>query len=279
MTNINIASGIYVENLALESAGLKYIKLSGQGYVSVNPASGASLSSATTNSNLVGLHISNVIFAKPVVLTGANASTAFQDVMLKDVSFTGTSSLTATCLNNLSMTDVYSERPFSFTNVAWSYIESGQLQGTFTAVMDSTLDLPSAGSAGTILANGVFLSAGTSYTIGGTASYTVAPNGCRWGSGAVTIPLGVSLIAYNSFLRGTITNNGAISLRNSVMEGYVAGTGTLVELGYINKSVVSSGSGAPGSTPGKIGDIYVDTNAPALYVAKGIASSADWFAA
>jgi len=41
---------------------------------------------------------------------------------------------------------------------------------------------------------------------------------------------------------------------------------------------ISSGSGAPGSTPGKIGDIYVDTAAPALYAAKGTASSADWFA-
>jgi hypothetical protein len=39
---------------------------------------------------------------------------------------------------------------------------------------------------------------------------------------------------------------------------------------------VSSGSGAPGTTPTKIGDIYVDTSAPALYFSKGVASSADW---
>ena len=41
---------------------------------------------------------------------------------------------------------------------------------------------------------------------------------------------------------------------------------------------ISSGSGAPSSTPGKIGDLYIDTVAPALYAAKGAASSADWFA-
>jgi len=41
--------------------------------------------------------------------------------------------------------------------------------------------------------------------------------------------------------------------------------------------VASNGSGAPGSTPGYIGQFYVDTNAPALYCAKGTSSAADWF--
>lgn len=41
---------------------------------------------------------------------------------------------------------------------------------------------------------------------------------------------------------------------------------------------ISSGSGAPSSTPAKIGDIYIDTSTPAMYYAKGIASSADWIA-
>lgn len=39
---------------------------------------------------------------------------------------------------------------------------------------------------------------------------------------------------------------------------------------------ISSGSGAPGTTPGKIGDVYVDTAGPTMYVASGVASSADW---
>lgn len=41
-------------------------------------------------------------------------------------------------------------------------------------------------------------------------------------------------------------------------------------------SIISSGAGAPGTTPPRIGAIYVDTSAPALYVAKGASSSADW---
>ncbi len=41
--------------------------------------------------------------------------------------------------------------------------------------------------------------------------------------------------------------------------------------------VATNGSGAPGTTPSYIGQFYVDTNAPALYCAKGTASSGDWF--
>lgn len=44
-------------------------------------------------------------------------------------------------------------------------------------------------------------------------------------------------------------------------------------------SMVSSGAGAPGTTPAKIGNLYVDTTNDVLYVAKGTASSADWIAA
>lgn len=39
---------------------------------------------------------------------------------------------------------------------------------------------------------------------------------------------------------------------------------------------VSSGAGAPASTPSKVGDIYVDTTAKRRYTACGTSSSADW---
>lgn len=41
--------------------------------------------------------------------------------------------------------------------------------------------------------------------------------------------------------------------------------------------LISSGVVAPTSTPEHVGALYVDTAAPALYVGKGVASSADWF--
>ena len=43
--------------------------------------------------------------------------------------------------------------------------------------------------------------------------------------------------------------------------------------------VITSGDGAPSSTPGKIGDIYVDTTNHKLYFAEGSDSSADWILA
>lgn len=40
--------------------------------------------------------------------------------------------------------------------------------------------------------------------------------------------------------------------------------------------IISSGAGAPASTPSKVGDIYIDTTGDDAYIAVGTASSADW---
>ena len=226
---IKINNGIYAENLVLENVGLKYLKLQGDGYVSINPAAGNALQSTADNDNLVALHLKNIIFAKPVVVTGSNGAASFSDVVWEDISFTGTSSLTATCINSISMKNVYSEKNINYVNVNWSYIESSQLQGSFAITMDDTQNLPSWGKDGNLMANGVVQSGAVSYTIGGTATYTPGIYSSRWGSSnpAVTIPNGVTIYAYNSWLRPTQINNGAIHLRNSTMQGYIPGTGTL----------------------------------------------------
>jgi len=39
---------------------------------------------------------------------------------------------------------------------------------------------------------------------------------------------------------------------------------------------VSSGSGAPNTTPTSLGQMYIDTNAAKVYVSTGTASSGDW---
>lgn len=41
-------------------------------------------------------------------------------------------------------------------------------------------------------------------------------------------------------------------------------------------STVTSGSGAPGTTPAALGQIYVDTDGPDIYMSTGTSSSADW---
>lgn len=40
--------------------------------------------------------------------------------------------------------------------------------------------------------------------------------------------------------------------------------------------LIVQGSGAPGSAPSKIGDIYIDTNIGKIYISSGTDSSADW---
>jgi hypothetical protein len=49
-----------------------------------------------------------------------------------------------------------------------------------------------------------------------------------------------------------------------------------VGVGAVAASVITSGSGAPTSTPSNLGDIYIDTTGDIFYIATGTASSADW---
>jgi len=248
--SIKVASGIYAENILLENLGLEYVKIEGDGYVSINPAAGNALQSTANNANLKALLLSNVIFAKPVVITGPAGGMGFTDVIWDTVKFTGTATLSVSCVNNFSMINPYSECDVSYVNVNWSYIESGQLQGKFDFTADDTLPIPSAGKDCTTLVNGVFQSGNVTYTIGGTGTQTVAVQGCRWGStAAITVPAGVSILGYNSWLRGTHTNNGAITLRNAATEGYIAGVGTLTITGNPGSQIYLGGT-APGDWGG-----------------------------
>ena len=40
--------------------------------------------------------------------------------------------------------------------------------------------------------------------------------------------------------------------------------------------IISTGTSAPGTTPTKVGDIFVDTSGGTIYMSKGTSSSADW---
>lgn len=58
--------------------------------------------------------------------------------------------------------------------------------------------------------------------------------------------------------------------------GYLDGATSALQTQIDAKPAISSGAGAPASTPGKVGDIYVDTTGDDVYGAAGTASSADW---
>lgn len=69
-----------------------------------------------------------------------------------------------------------------------------------------------------------------------------------------------------------------------VSDTSMAATGTTKFIEYGNMQTadvttaptLSSGTTAPTSTPGKVGDLYVDTTAPNLYFAVGTTDSDDW---
>lgn len=72
---------------------------------------------------------------------------------------------------------------------------------------------------------------------------------------------------------GFFTNDGGSG------GGGVSDHGGLTGLGdddHTQYSLISSGSGAPGTTPSRVGEVYIDTTADEAYISTGTASSADW---
>lgn len=67
--------------------------------------------------------------------------------------------------------------------------------------------------------------------------------------------------------------------KGNLTSGGVSDHGGLSGLGdddHTQYTIISSGAGAPSSTPTRVGALYVDTSANAAYVATGTSSSADW---
>jgi len=223
---IDISGGVYRENLTLQDSDLKWLYMKGSGLVYIEPDSGNALTSTANNGNLATLQMQGITFSKPVVITGPDNGAGFVDVQLKDCNWTKTGTLSVSCVNNFTIRNCYIEQPVTFANVNWSWIDSTQMQGAFACNYTDT-NIPSSGSAGTVLMTGDFLSGAFSETVGGTATLTVAATGCRFsGAAGVTIPAGATFIAYNSSLRGSWINNGALQLRGSFVQGTITGTGT-----------------------------------------------------
>lgn len=224
---IEIANGIYDENIVLENTGLKYLKIQGNGYVNINPATDNSLQSLTDNDNLFALHLDNLTFSKPVKIKGANGTGMLQDTIWNEINFIDSATLEASCVNNISMKSCYSDQDMTFENVPYIHMESTQNQWDLTLIGDSFVNAPSWGVAMQVHPYGTYESGNVSYTINGTATMEIVPNGCRRWRGDVTVPAGVTIYAHNSYLRGEVTNKWVIYLRNSFIQEYVDGGGTL----------------------------------------------------
>lgn len=232
-----IASGTYAEEINLNDKGLFSISIKALGRVAINPSSGNALTSNSNNGDLQDLVVEGLEFGKPVVLLGDGTANQFKTTEFRDCSFAGTGTLSLNRLNNFALKDVYAETAFTITNVNFMFFNGGQIQGTFTYVMDSTLPQPANGVVGGINLLSMMMNE-VSLTVGGSAVMNFVPHNCRIGTtaGNFTIPSGCNLIAYNSVLRGNWTNSGVLHLRNSHSENNISGTTPIITSNRSNQT-------------------------------------------
>lgn len=72
------------------------------------------------------------------------------------------------------------------------------------------------------------------------------------------------------------TGTGNAVWKASTGSGDHGGLTGLADDDHTQYSLISSGAGAPGTTPSRVGLIYVDTTSDEFYISRGTASSADW---
>jgi hypothetical protein len=174
------------------------------------------------------LHLDNITFSKPIKIKWSNHTSMLSDTIWNEINFVNSATLEASCVNNISMKSCYSDQDITFENVSYIHMESTQNQGDLSLIGDSTWDIPLWGiNAIQVHPYGTYESGNVKYTINGTATMEVVPNGCRRWQGDVIVPAGVTIYAHNSYLRGKVTNAWIIYLRNSFIQEYVDGGGTL----------------------------------------------------
>lgn len=222
---IEISTGNYTENLIFEDSRIQRISLLGKGKVYINPVAGYAIKSETENDSLYSLNLDNIIISKPILITAANNnSEAFTDMLWNNISFTGVSNLSINSVNSLTLRNCYSEQSnsFSFSNICWLLLANSNFQGNLSIENTVTKNIPSCG-----IYNAQFHSYSTYQA--GTVNYTadtlqeVVLNGCRWGWQNTTIPDSITVYAHNSYLRGDITNQGTVYLRNSQCQSIAGG--------------------------------------------------------
>ncbi len=251
---IVIHTGEYNEGIILEDLALERIWIKGEGTVNIEPAAGNAFQSTANNDNLDKLKVENLTFGAPFVIAGSNGTTAFGDVIFDRCNWVAGNggrfgTIDITCINNFTAKNAYITEKMTFNNLNWSYFESSQIQDSIEFNMDDGANVPNWGAGGAQIMNGVYFSGTPEFNIGGGASFAWVPNGCRIASSdSVTVPTGVSVFAYNSFLLSSWTIDGRLDLRNSQVQGGIdpASTGTINYEQFAGQ--IDNDSSVPGNT-------------------------------
>ena len=182
--------------------------------------------SITNNSNLKQLVIRNIEFGGAVTITGDGTANQLNNTGFYNASFGSTLNITA--INSLAFYQVAVFGVSTFTNINYVYINGAQFTADCTLRADNTgtYPVPSNGVSPAIviafdyIANNLFL------VKGGTATMVFQPHMSRMGLGAgnYTIPSGFQVFPHSSVLRGTWTNSGTLTFRNSSHDNAIGGT-------------------------------------------------------
>lgn len=237
--DVQIANGKYYENVVIEDLKIHRITLSGNGVVQIRPVAGSALQSTANNTNLKQFHVRRIVFLAPVVITGANGSLAFDDVIWDDCAFAPGEGAQAGVLNLTCINSFSARRSFHYaSNVVLNNVNYALLDhcsigsgSTVGLSMDSGANLPSWGATGGLVVVGSVLSGTPTLALAGPVqNYNLVVNSSRVAgpASAVTIPAGLVVAVFNSHFRGTWTNAGVLSLKNSHVQN-LAGIAPVLE--------------------------------------------------
>ena len=227
------------------------------------------------NSNLKQLVIRNIEFANTFTLQGDSTSGQFANTSIYNASFSGAVNITT--VNNVAFYEAAFFGLVNISNTNYMYINGGQFNSdlTFTADDTGATAVPSNGIGPMVvigfnfIANNVYLT-----KVGGGAAYIVfQPHMARMGlsGGSYSIPSNFIFLPQGCAIRGTWTNNGSTTLRNSSFDVAVRGTAPAYT-GVIGGDRVVADS-APATSKGAVGDRVgmMAASAGYLYIC-----TADW---
>lgn len=227
------------------------------------------------NSNLKQLVIRNLEFANTFTLQGDATSGQFANTSIYNASFSGAVNITT--VNNVAFYEAAFFGLVNISNINYMYINGGQFNEDLTFTVDDTgaTAVPSNGIGPMVIlgfnfiANNVYLS-----KVGGGAAYIVfQPHMARMGlsGGSYSIPSNFIFLPQGCAIRGTWTNNGSTTLRNSSFDVAVRGTAPAYT-GVIGGDRVVADS-APATSKGAVGDRVgmMAASAGYLYIC-----TADW---
>jgi hypothetical protein len=218
------------------------------------------------NSALKQLTIRNVEFGNTFTITGDGTEEQLNNVSIYNASFSGAVNISAT--NATAFYEAAFFGAVNFKNINYMYINGAQFNADLTVTVDDSGATPANGVSPCIIigfnfiANNVFLT-----KVGAGAGFLVfQPHMARMGLGAgnYTIPANFVFQPQGCAIRGTWTNNGSTTIRNTSFDIAVRGTAPAYT-GVIGGDRVIADS-APESSKGALGDKVGMIAADASYI-------------